>query len=185
MESSQNTYRNLSLCRNCSFYNRNIADVAHPTLDSSSISDLFFSRGECCGENLQWFCHVCNEKIWYDFDGKKLCCLSCQKSCKVEFAHFDCEALCDEFMKYDLDRLEEILKEQKNSEPINILLLGETGVGKSTWINGVANYLSFNNIDETIEKGLKVVIQDNFTTIDNEGNVQIVKFEPKGNLYKL
>ena len=132
---------------------------------------------------MQWFCHICNEKIWYDFGDKKLCCLSCQKSCKVEFAHFDCEALCDEFTKYDLDRLEEILKKQKNFEPINILLLGETGVGKSTWINGVANYLSFNNIDETIEKGLKVVIPDNFTTIDNEGNVQIVKFEPKGNLY--
>ena len=31
----------------------------------------------------------------------------------------------------------------------------------------VANYLSFNNIDETIEKGLKVVVPDNFTTIDN------------------
>ena len=64
-----------------------------------------------------------------------------------------------------------------------VLVTGPTGSGKSTWINGVANYLSFNNIDETIEKGLKVVIPDNFTTIDNEGNVQIVKFEPKGNLY--
>ena len=46
----------------------------------------------------------------------------------------------------------------------------------------MANYLSFKDIDETIEKGLKVVIPDNFTTIDNEGNVQIVKFEPKGDI---
>ncbi|CAG8821274.1 30289_t:CDS:1, partial [Racocetra persica] len=33
---------------------------------------------------------------------------------------------------------------------INILLLGETGVGKSTFINAFANYLKFNSLEDAI-----------------------------------
>ena len=35
-----------------------------------------------------------------------------------------------------------------SDKEINILLLGETGVGKSTWINGFANYVMYENFEE-------------------------------------
>lgn len=41
------------------------------------------------------------------------------------------------------------LNEQK--EDYNILILGETGVGKSTWINGIANYSKYNSLQHAME----------------------------------
>jgi predicted GTPase len=35
-------------------------------------------------------------------------------------------------------------------EEINILVIGATGVGKSTWINGIANYMSFDTFDDAL-----------------------------------
>ncbi|ESU39963.1 Ankyrin repeat protein [Giardia duodenalis] len=39
-----------------------------------------------------------------------------------------------------------------NDNPITILLLGEPGVGKSTFINGIINYLRFDHLPETAEE---------------------------------
>lgn len=41
----------------------------------------------------------------------------------------------------------------KKKEKVVILILGETGVGKSTWINGIANYLKHDSLPNAIDAG--------------------------------
>ena len=51
---------------------------------------------------------------------------------------------------------------------INILLLGPTGVGKTTFINAFANYLVYDTLDDAIEGDLQAVIPAWFTFMDKE-----------------
>jgi GTPase SAR1 family protein len=51
---------------------------------------------------------------------------------------------------------------------INILLLGPTGVGKTTFINAFAHYLVYNSLDEAIEGELHAIIPAWFTFMDKD-----------------
>jgi GTPase SAR1 family protein len=46
---------------------------------------------------------------------------------------------------------------------INILILGSTGVGKSTFINGLVNYFNYSSFEQARQNGLIVAIPSQFT----------------------
>ncbi|XP_065654367.1 uncharacterized protein LOC136080901 [Hydra vulgaris] len=50
----------------------------------------------------------------------------------------------------------------------NILILGETGVGKSTWINGIANYLKFHSLEDACNGDINVLIPTSFYHLNKE-----------------
>ncbi|CAG2172750.1 unnamed protein product [Oppiella nova] len=63
----------------------------------------------------------------------------------------------------DLAKLLEKLRPMKE---MNILILGETGVGKSTWINGLVNYMTFKSLDDAEQNKSLSLIASSFTITD-------------------
>ena len=58
--------------------------------------------------------------------------------------HLSLDKVCYLFLIFNLKAFIE-------KEDVNILILGETGVGKSTWINGIANYAKHNSLQDAMD----------------------------------
>ncbi|CAF4255481.1 unnamed protein product, partial [Adineta steineri] len=69
-------------------------------------------------------------------------------------------------------------RQQKNSikanrycqpdREINILLLGQTGVRKSTFINAFANYIVNDTLEEAVNDEIQVIIPSSFSYTDQD-----------------
>ncbi|KAL1497317.1 hypothetical protein ABEB36_008299 [Hypothenemus hampei] len=65
-----------------------------------------------------------------------------------------------------------------HKKEINILLLGETGVGKSTFINSVFNYLQFQDFEKAKKEKLNVLIPASFMVADKNYDMKFVQIGP-------
>lgn len=115
----------------------------------------------CCN----WICAVCRSPVEYAHVEDKLFC-DCGESAYHAW-EFQCRDAnhSPDWVRYDPQDLETRLKELEPSEQLNVLILGETGVGKSTWINAFVNYLTHDTLDDALDADeLKWVIPSSFST---------------------
>jgi len=123
--------------------------------------------GKPCSNNLHdWICYECQAPISFDYVKRFLYC-NCGRGFYSHWT-FQCHDRKHggEWFKYEEDST--LLKALNALEPLkdlNILLLGETGVGKSTFINAFVNYLTYDTLDDAMKaKELDCIIPFSFAT---------------------
>ncbi|KAF4631768.1 hypothetical protein G7Y89_g6371 [Cudoniella acicularis] len=130
-----------------------------------------FVKIECPGRNCsqngvcEWICYRCHAPIEYGYSDQYIYC-DCGRSPINEY-DFKCnsELHGPGFDVYDPNILLSRLKSLDQTNYLNVLILGETGVGKSTFINAFVNYLTFETLDDAKKaEELNWVIPCSFST---------------------
>ncbi|XP_038059743.1 uncharacterized protein LOC119730783 [Patiria miniata] len=121
-------------------------------------------NGQCSGDPVTWKCYKCRESVEYGIEDKLFHCKCGKSEPNKSFWRCYDENHGKIYVKYPHDILSAELSNLRAIKELNILILGETGVGKSTWINGFINYLHFANLEKAMHaKEFQVLIPSSFT----------------------
>ncbi|KAI7976285.1 hypothetical protein EIK77_010758 [Talaromyces pinophilus] len=128
----------------------------------------------------EWKCFRCRSVVEYGHIDSFIYC----RCGRCDYRQWDFR--CDEpkhgldFKKYGPRKLIELLQSIEPFEELNILILGPTGVGKSTWINAFINYLEYQSLDEALKANkLSWVVPFSFSEyiLDDDGAFQPLQVE--------
>ncbi|KAF8861053.1 hypothetical protein BDZ45DRAFT_545728, partial [Acephala macrosclerotiorum] len=108
--------------------------------------------GSNCKTDHEWICAKCLVPIEYGTDTSYMYCDCGRVKCWGSLYEFDCQKPGHglRYAQYDGYALLSIMRKLKPPPEINILILGESGVGKSTFINAFINYLTFSSLDHAL-----------------------------------
>ena len=143
---------------------------------------------ECCTNRLvtnQWKCVNCTEILEYAFDEYFYC--ACGRA-KIDGWKFKCyhPTHGNDFFTFQQNYMKEMLSHLRRKEEINILVLGETGVGKSTWINAIANYMIYPSLEDAEGASVLSLIGTSFTMTNEKLEMQTIQIGDETNEnYKL
>lgn len=150
-----------------------IEEYTSDSADSSNFKTLFRSPCPCLVKHCQisradyfpWSCSRCEANLLFEFGNyvRCLCGRAEFKSLKFKCARAEHG---DKFLDLPED-ISQFIGENIKLE-LNVVVIGESGVGKSTWINGLANYFQYKTLDEAKSKGARFPIQVFFTLSDPE-----------------